>query len=239
MNVINEIAIGTLQHNVQLELHTYQAVNLWTGRKKEKDTAAIIGMKAAFSVLRMINLSARRNDPYADKYLIDIEERLSQCNLVIQGLKNEISNTLTRVPKDLSFKDSVNNKPAAMPLYINTPIGYHFIYLLNEFDALATNILLAKHIALLGRKEANYLIERGCNTIRSLIVFTCKYRLAGISREDFAQMNARAISAIERFGELPQDILDGTRRSKFAPEIMNQETEEAVIEELGEILNDD
>lgn len=222
---MNEITMGTLQYNVQLKLHTYQAANLWNGRKKENDIPSIIGMKAAFSVLRMINLSSRRNDPYADKYLIDIEERLAQCNQLIQGLKNEVTNILMRVPKDMSFEDSVNNKPATMPLYINTPIGYQFIYLLTEFDALIAKVLLAKHIALLGKKEANYLIERGCNAFRSLIVFTCKYRIAGTTRDDIKQMNARALSAIERFGELHPDILDGTRRSQFAPEIITTESE--------------
>ena len=34
--------------------------------------------------------------------------------------------------------------------------------------------------------------------------------------------NAAARAALEKFGELPQDVLEGTRRSKFAPPIVRR-----------------
>jgi hypothetical protein len=35
-------------------------------------------------------------------------------------------------------------------------------------------------------------------------------------------MNAVARGAIEKFGELPQEIFDGTRRSRFAPPLVRR-----------------
>src|SRR3546814_18134342 len=42
---------------------------------------------------------------------------------------------------------------------------------------------------------------------------------SGCTRDDFAAKNAAARAALEKFGELPQEVLEGTRRSKFAPPI--------------------
>ena len=36
--------------------------------------------------------------------------------------------------------------------------------------------------------------------------------------------NAAARAALEKFGELPQDVLEGTRRSRFAPPIARRGT---------------
>ena len=38
-------------------------------------------------------------------------------------------------------------------------------------------------------------------------------------RDDFLSKNAAARAALVKFGELPQDVLEGTRRSRFAPPI--------------------
>jgi len=46
-----------------------------------------------------------------------------------------------------------------------------------------------------------------------------QYRYSGTTRDDFAARNAAARAALEKFGELPQDVLEGTRRSRFAPPI--------------------
>ena len=56
------------------------------------------------------------------------------------------------------------------------------------------------------------------------------YKYSGAARDDFAANNAKAEAArkmYERYGELPQDILEGTRRSNFAPPIIRgqQQTE--------------
>lgn len=52
-----------------------------------------------------------------------------------------------------------------------------------------------------------------------LQVLAQQYRYSGATRDDFASKNAVARTALEKFGELPQDVLEGTRRSRFAPPI--------------------
>ena len=55
--------------------------------------------------------------------------------------------------------------------------------------------------------------------LRSLFGLAQSYQFTGATRDDFAANNARAEAArkmYEKFGEIPQDILEGTRRSNFA-----------------------
>ncbi|KRG85964.1 conjugal transfer protein, partial [Stenotrophomonas acidaminiphila] len=62
----------------------------------------------------------------------------------------------------------------------------------------------------------------GAHALRSLFSLAQQYRYSGCTRDDFAAKNAAARAALEKFGELPQDVLEGTRRSKFAPPIVRR-----------------
>jgi hypothetical protein len=49
-----------------------------------------------------------------------------------------------------------------------------------------------------------------------------QYRYSGTQRDDFAASNAAARAAREKYGEMPTDVLEGTRRSRFAPPILRR-----------------
>ena len=49
-----------------------------------------------------------------------------------------------------------------------------------------------------------------------------QYRYSGTKRDDFAANNAAARAALEKYGELPQDVLEGERRSRFAPPLIRR-----------------
>jgi hypothetical protein len=81
--------------------------------------------------------------------------------------------------------------------------------------------------------------------LRSLFSLAQQFRYSGTTRDDFAAKNAAARAAMEKLGELPQDVLEGTRRSRFAPPISrrglqqreaSQPTEPAAVESAGTAL---
>ncbi|VVN02620.1 hypothetical protein PS663_03416 [Pseudomonas fluorescens] len=57
-------------------------------------------------------------------------------------------------------------------------------------------------------------INAGGKVLRSLFGLAQRYKVSGVIRDDFITNNAVARDAREKFGELPQDILEGTRRSE-------------------------
>ena len=67
-------------------------------------------------------------------------------------------------------------------------------------------------------------LNDGAHALRSLFSLAQQYRYSGTTRDDFAAKNAAARAALEKFGELPQDVLEGTRRSRFAPPIARRTT---------------
>lgn len=79
--------------------------------------------------------------------------------------------------------------------------------------------ILAHHTALIDRGTLERWLNDGAHALRSLFSLAQQYRYAGATRDDFASKNAVARAALEKFGELPQDVLEGTRRSRFAPPI--------------------
>ena len=67
-------------------------------------------------------------------------------------------------------------------------------------------------------------LNDGAHALRSLFSLAQQYRYSGTTRDDFAAKNAAARAALEKFGELSQDVLEGTRRSRFAPPIARRTT---------------
>src|SRR3546814_7697226 len=65
-------------------------------------------------------------------------------------------------------------------------------------------------------------IDAGAHLRRSLFGQAQRYRHAGVTRDDMAANNARALAAMEKFGLPPMDILEGHRRSQFAPPIIRR-----------------
>ncbi|MDE2052947.1 MAG: DUF1845 family protein, partial [Gammaproteobacteria bacterium] len=62
----------------------------------------------------------------------------------------------------------------------------------------------------------------GSYLLRSTFALAQRYRYCGATRDDIAANNAVARAAREQYGELPQDVLEGTRRSRFAPPIVRR-----------------
>jgi integrating conjugative element protein (TIGR03761 family) len=98
------------------------------------------------------------------------------------------------------------------------------VYLLADYDDLARKLILAHHTALIDRGTLERWLNDGAHALRSLFSLAQQYRYSGATRDDFAAKNAVARAALEKFGELPQDVLEGSRRSRFAPPIVRRET---------------
>src|SRR3546814_6869529 len=95
---------------------------------------------------------------------------------------------------------------------------------LADYDEIARKLILAHHTALIDRRTLERWLNDGAHALRSLFSLAQQYRYSGTQRDDFAAKNAAARAAIEKFGELPQDVLEGTRRSRFAPPIDRKST---------------
>ncbi|MBL5862085.1 TIGR03761 family integrating conjugative element protein [Serratia fonticola] len=217
-----QLNLGSLRSAMSLTLHTHHASRIWHGRAKTNDKPGIIGLNGFVSIMNKMKHGAEQDDPYSDWWMLRIEEKLNETKARLQLLSEQVDLALTSVPSALSMGENLNVQPVNLPLFINAQLGFMAVYLLTDYDNLARRLILAHHMALIDRSTLERWLNEGAHALRSLFSLAQQYRYSGAQRDDFASKNAVARAALDKFGELPQDILEGTRRSRFAPPLMRR-----------------
>ncbi|TKV11704.1 TIGR03761 family integrating conjugative element protein [Citrobacter sp. wls619] len=231
------ITSGPLRSAITIELHTHLATRTWTGRlaNPDENTRAIIGMPRFLSILNIIRLDCVADNPYADMWMLSLEERLLAAREEMNDLISSTKTVFSQLPEMMSIEGCLSIQPARFPVFAASQLGFIAIYLLTDYDSLLRNALLANHMAFLSRAELNSLNQRGGNIIRSILVLAQRYRRLSVTRQDIREGNVRAQAALEQAGPVPDDIFDGSRRSAWAPPLRPApDTETAPASEVTE-----
>lgn len=213
--------LGSLRSSIELKLHTYHAVRIWQGGQPTgKPGYTVPSMQAFFGKTNEIKMGSQRDNPYADWWMIQIEEKLNTSKHEMQELSGLLDKLIKNIPEQMSVSENLNQKPYITPLYCANHMAFQAVYLLEAYDSMARKVLLANHLGLLSRTDMEGFLDQGAHMLRSLYHTALSYKNAGVTRDDMAAKNARAAAAVEKLGMPPQDILEGTRRSDFAPTII-------------------
>ncbi|RUS67780.1 hypothetical protein CUZ56_00257 [Saezia sanguinis] len=223
-NVENTLLnLGSLRSQMRLTLHTHHAARMWRGRPPKDGVPGIIGLNGFLAFTNKMARFASQDDPYADWWLIRVEEKLSDVKTRLAEIKEQLEAIYVNVPAAMSLGENLNLQPANIAIFANSPLGFLAIFLLAEFDEITRQLVLAHHTALIDRNTLDRYLDHCSHHLRSLFTLVQRYRDSQVTREDFAAGNTAASTAIEKFGEIPADILNGTRRSRFAPPIYRRE----------------
>ncbi len=214
-----QLNLGSLRSAMALTLHTHHASRIWHGRAPADGKPGIVGLNGFLAIMNKLKRGAEQDDPYSDWWMLRIEEKLSDTKVRIQTLREQVDQALADVPAALSLGENLNVQPIKLPLFVNAQLGFMAVYLLADYDDVARRLILAHHTALIDRHTLERWLNDGAHALRSLFSLAQQYKYSGTQRDDFAANNAAARAAREKFGELPQDVLEGTRRSRFAPPI--------------------
>lgn len=217
-----QLNLGSLRSAMALTLHTHHASRIWHGRPPSEGRAGIIGLNGFISIMNKMKRGAEQDDPYSDWWMLRIEEKLADTKSRLQTLREQVDQVLADVPPALSLGDNLNVQPVKLPLFVNAQLGFMAVYLLADYDELARRLILAHHTALIDRGTLDRWLREGAHALRSLFSLAQQYRYSGTQRDDFAANNAAARLALEKYGALPQDVLEGTRRSRFAPPVIRR-----------------
>lgn len=244
-----QLNLGALRSTMQLTLHTHHASRIWHGRASSEDRAAIIGLNGFVSIMNKMKRGAEQDDPYSDLWMLRIEDKLNATKESLSVLREQVDQVQSQIPSALSLGENLNIQPVNLPLFINAQLGFMAVYLLADYDDLARRLILAHHTALIDRSTLERWLNTGAHALRSLFSLAQQYKYSGVQRDDYVANNAIALKARERFGEVPQDVLEGTRRSRFAPPMTrrsklqhpqaDEEVAEATIKSIGAAKNDD
>ena len=89
---------GSLRSEVMLTLETRQAQRLVTGRARRADRPAIIGLIGFAGLVQAIWQAAKADDPYADWWLIQIDEALTAVETVLLIAQQDVDAQLQAIP---------------------------------------------------------------------------------------------------------------------------------------------
>lgn len=210
----------TIQTDVWLTLNTKIAQLLVRGRTA-KNKPPIIGLIRFADVLRLIWNAAKRNDPYADWWLIKIEDELATLEHNIKQSQDRMRARIRSTPA-YRVVPPVNKEAFRIRLQFATPFAFQAARLLANFDVFVCENLVGKHIGVLARDEANQSIYTYSSKIRGLFALATRFRHLDINRSQPHTLELVAHSAIRYMGHLPKDIKAGTRRARLAPPINEQ-----------------
>lgn len=212
-----QLNLGSLRSAMSLTLHTHHASRIWHGRAAAEGKPGIIGLNGFVGIMNKLKRGSEQDDPYSDWWMLRIEDKLNATKEQLQTLREQVDRALADVPPALSLGENLNVQPVKLPLFVASQLGFMAVYLLADYDDLARRLILAHHTALIDRGTLERWLNEGAHALRSLFSLAQQYRYSGTTRNDFSAGNAAARVAREKFGDLPQDILDGSRRSRFAP----------------------
>ncbi|MDH5181545.1 MAG: TIGR03761 family integrating conjugative element protein [Gammaproteobacteria bacterium] len=213
---------GSLQGNASLIIQTRQAQRLVHGRRKTDTKSHIIGLMRFGMNMKRIWSSASRNDPYADWTLLQIEESLIKTRTIINDLCQELENKLSTAASGVQIDIASSLEPISIPLQFANAYGYMGAYLISDYDQLVCTILTARHVGLMDRQESTRQLHQIAQRVRHAFALSGLWKFTMVTRTDFQHGNPKASKAMEvmaNMGEMPQEILDGSRRAKIAPEI--------------------
>lgn len=229
------VSLGSLRSQIELKLHTYHALRVWQGGQPTgKAGYTVPNMTQYFAITNMIRMTSARDNPFADWWMIKLEEKLDQAQQEMNELSALLEKLISAVPEQVTITDNLNQKPFTTPVFCNSHLGFRAVFLLESYDGLARKILLANHVGLLSRRDMEGFLDQGAHQLRSLFGMALTYKNTGVTRDDMAANNARAREAIERLGTPPTEILNGTLRSEFAPNIQRN-ADAAQDDDAGEL----
>ena len=209
-------APGVLRGEVWLTVQSQHARRLILGRAATLEKPAIVGLVGFADRLRVIWNAARADDPYADWWLIKIDEALQRARSRIKREQAVLDECIEQ-RSALQIKVVTTTKPYRVALNFANPYGYWGAHLIAEFDTTARTILTAKHVGLISGNLAEQSLHGCAGAIRSLFAVPLGYRVLRIDREAVKANGKTAKEAAEFMGELPQAVLLGEHSAALTP----------------------
>lgn len=212
---------GALRGEAWLIFQTRDAYRLALGRAAQPGKPRIFGLQVFGSMVSVIYLRARLDDPYADWWLLKIEDCLISARHEIDNLRKKITEELQ--PQDgIQIRVAASTQPVRIPLQFNNPYANRAARVIADYDKLMLAALTARQHGLVDRERFGQIRDQGGHAVRRLLNSGAGFKNQGASRDDFAANNPRAEKARELMGELPEDVLTGTRRGAMAPNVINE-----------------
>ena len=225
------VAPGALRGGAWLTLQTRHAGRLVKGRPGTAGKPPIIGLLGFADRLRLIWQGIRASDPYAEWWMVKVDQALALAEAELQALRRDID-TRSAASDGLEIDAATSVEPTRVKLEFANPYAYRGAQLLASYDGFARQVLSARHVGLAGGEEAERYLREGARPLRRAFGSALGYRLLGVTRADTEQQTVKGKQAVEAMGNLPPEILSGELRASLLPRPVAIRNETAVPRSL-------
>jgi len=209
---------GGLRSDTRMIIQTREAQKLVVGRRGGKGVQPIIGLLKFGRRMKLIWMGAEIDDPYADWFLLRIENSLEEARELIAEKRKWLEDVLNSM-ESFDIGIAISQEPIVVHINLQNPYGYMGAYLIADYDMLCRSVFTAMHIGLIDRKTGSKVIHSAGRAIRRTFELSAQWKLTSINREDVRVRSERALKAIELFDECPEPVLSKEKRAKISPEI--------------------
>ena len=207
---------GPLRGTVTLTLQTLYAQRAVLGRAASPERAGYMGLYAFAHRARHVWLGASLADPYADWWLVKIEQVLSSAEQNLLEVYQSVTAALNSLD-GLVVVPASSLSPIALELNFSTPHAFRAAQLTGRYDKVVRAILTARHVACLPPPAAVKALWSAGRSLRRVFDSVRGYVRTPVVRADFVTLNAAAHLAIQRMGDLPPEILSDTLKADYRP----------------------
>lgn len=210
---------GHISADIELTLHTRQAVKVFHGRKAdpENDVVEIKGMQIFTGLIKRIWLDLMDGNPYARWWIYKLEVALKETEQDIEQVKELVDGIVKPYQKTLDLSKSEATKPVTVTISYASPYSYKLVYLLIEIDQLIAKMITLKHIGMVTPAHFEQIRKNLMGAFYRCMYSVTKYRsIQGLSDSDITDNTEPAQQAIELMGQLPELIASGD----YVPELM-------------------
>ena len=109
-----QLNLGSLRSSITLTLHTHHAARLWQGRMGREGVHAILGMPGYIGVTNLLKHASSQDDPFADWFMLQLEDKLLQAKAEVRALTKQISRVERALPTQVDIGENLNIHPCLL-----------------------------------------------------------------------------------------------------------------------------
>lgn len=212
--------LEAIRSEVWLTIQTKEALQLLKGRAV-LDKPRIAGLFGFADRLRLITHAAAQDDPYADWWLIKVDQSIDKTDFLIRQHEQSLSDIFGEM-QGLRIVPMESKDTLRVRLQFAVPAAYRGAASLSRFDRLARDLCTARHVGLLDNNRVSEHLRTVKRRIRSTFNLPNAFRRSGLTRASYLRDEAVSERMQAYMGPLPLDVLLGERRSPWAPPIASE-----------------
>ena len=207
---------GVLQGKVSLTLQTERAQQFVYGRRKAVDKSSIWGLLTFAEKIKPLWLASSQDDPYADWWLVKVDELMQDCKNSIHECATSLNTLLdTQCVLQVDTAQSVN--PLRIALRFANPYPFRAAHLLAEYDQLMCLWMTVQHVGVVIDEALEERLRASAKKLRAVYASPQSYQRMGVSRALYCVGDSLTDNARALMGDVPDDILSERRAPKLRP----------------------